>query len=323
MMIACFVRIALVKFMIGLTILTGLLPSIVAAESRTVLAPYKKPTLIAHRGASSAAPEHTLAAYRLALAQGADFVEPDLQLTRDGELVCLHDATLERTTNVETVFPERAQMVRGKSVWPVSQFTLAEIRQLDAGSWKGPEFAGERVPTLQEMMDVVRGRAGIIPETKGPEQYQKLGLEMEAKLMDLLRANQLDQPGADPRTPIIIQSFSERSLRLLREKHGCRLPLVFLFSGDADTPHATRQGLEKIRSFADGIAPHKSTVLACPDLIPDSRALGMSVTIWTFRSGQTGRFSTVREEMTHFLDQLHADALFTDNPDQFPRSASP
>lgn len=291
----------------------------VAAERGTVLRPYERPTLIAHRGASDMAPEHTLTAYRLALRQGADFVEPDLQLTRDGQLVCLHDATLERTTDIETVFPERGREVRGKRVWPVSDFTLAELKRLDAGSWKGAEFAGERIPTLQEMIDVVRGQAGILPETKGPENYQSLGLDMEARLMELLHANQLAQPGADPKTPVMIQSFSETSLRRLREKFACRLPLVFLFSGNGDTPHATRQGLERIRTFADGIGPNKATVLACPNLIADSHGLGMSVTIWTFRKGQAGRFGSAREEMDHFLNQLHADALFTDNPDLFPR----
>src|SRR5215475_1243496 len=97
------------------------------AEKATVLAPYTRPTLIAHRGASWDAPEHTLAAYELALKQGADFVEPDLQITRDGVLVCLHDTTLERTTDVEQLFPDRAQALGGKKTWPVVEFTLAEI----------------------------------------------------------------------------------------------------------------------------------------------------------------------------------------------------
>jgi glycerophosphoryl diester phosphodiesterase len=105
-------------------------------EPPQVFAPYSKPTLIAHRGASGAAPEHTLAAYELALQQGADFVEPDLQLTKDGVLVCVHDTSLERTTNVEEIYPDRATMVNGKQSWPVVEFTLAEISQLDAGCGK-------------------------------------------------------------------------------------------------------------------------------------------------------------------------------------------
>src|SRR5674476_726897 len=93
------------------------------AESPTVLPPYTRPTLIAHRGASWDAPEHTLAAYELALSQGADFVEPDLQLTKDGVLVCMHDTGLERTTDVEQVYPQRVQTVGGKTTWPVAEFT--------------------------------------------------------------------------------------------------------------------------------------------------------------------------------------------------------
>ena len=83
-------------------------------KGQSALAPFNKPTLIAHRGASAYAPEHTLAAYQLAIRQGADFVEPDLQITRDGVLICLHDTTLERTTDVEEKFPDRSKELRGR-----------------------------------------------------------------------------------------------------------------------------------------------------------------------------------------------------------------
>lgn len=116
---------------------------------------------VAHGGASAAAPSHTITAYRLALQEGADFIEPDLQMTRDGVLVCTHDLSLERTTNAEEVFPNHARMVERRGVksmaWPVADFMLEEIRQLDAGSWFDPKFAGEKVPTLQELIDLVRG----------------------------------------------------------------------------------------------------------------------------------------------------------------------
>ena len=96
-------------------------------------AQYAGKTLIAHRGASAYAPEHTLAAYRLALEQGADYVEQDLQVTKDGQLVCLHDLTLERTTNIEALFPDRRRTLnregRALAGWHVSDFTLAEIKQ--------------------------------------------------------------------------------------------------------------------------------------------------------------------------------------------------
>lgn len=289
-----------------------------AEDKPKVFPPYTKPTLIAHRGASFDAPEHTLAAYDLALKHGADFVEPDLQVTKDGVLVCLHDATLERTTDVRTKFPDRGRDVKGKKTWPVADFTLAEVKTLDAGSWKDPKFAGERVPTFQEMIDRVKGKAGIIPETKGPEGYEKLGLGMEKRVMEVLRANGLDRPGADPKTPVVIQSFSADSLKRLRSEHGCTLPLVYLIESPK-SEYATAEGLKEVKAFADGVGPGKAVVRARPGFVADAHALGLSVTVWTFRSGQTGKFDDVRAEMRHFLTELKVDAVFTDNPDRFPR----
>ncbi len=287
-------------------------------KGQSALAPFNKPTLIAHRGASAYAPEHTLAAYQLAIRQGADFVEPDLQITRDGVLICLHDTTLERTTDVEEKFPDRSKELRGRKVWLVSDFTLAEIRLLDAGSWKDIKFAGSRVPTFQEMIDLVRGKAGIIPETKAPETYAALGFDMGKLLMDVLKKNGLDVPGADRDTPVIIQSFSAKSLKELKNSQGCKLPLVFLFSQlDAGDDIA---GLKKIKEFAGGIAPNKALVLARPGIVKQAHDFGMSVTIWTCREGQTGKFPTVKAEMTYLLKELGVDAIFTDNPDQFPRN---
>lgn len=299
-------------------VMTALAGVLVAAQPPRVLPPYAKPTLIAHRGASADAPEHTLAAYRLALDHKADFVEPDLQVTKDGVLVCLHDLTLERTTDVAKVFPDRARVVEGKKTWPVADFTLAEIQKLDAGSWKGDKFVGARVPTFQQMLDLVKGKAGVVPETKAPEVYGKLGLDMEQLLMEALKKNGLDAPGADPKTPVVVQSFSAASLKKLRGDLGCKLPLVFLV-GDPKSEYATAEGLKKVKAFADGVGPSKAVVLDRPAFVRDAHDLGMSVTVWTFRSGQTGKFADVRSEMAHFLRELKVDAVFTDNPDQFPR----
>ena len=297
-------------------ILAGLfLGSPGAGDTPGTLAPYPKPTLIAHRGASGDAPENTLAAYKLALEMGADFVEPDLQMTKDGVLVCLHDTTLERTTDVAKVFPDRAVTARGRKSWPVVDFTLAEVETLDAGSWKAPKFAGERIPTFQKMIDLVKGKAGIIPETKAPETYGKHGLNMERAVMDLLKSNGLDTPGADPKTPVILQSFSANSLKALRKDHACKLPLVFLLGSRS----VSKEQLKEIRAYADGFGPNKAVIEARLEVIDDAHALGLSVTVWTFRSGQTGKFKTVRDEMSHYLKTLKVDALFTDNPDQFPR----
>src|SRR6266850_8499622 len=195
--------------------------------------------LVAHRGASAYAPEHTFESYQLALKQGADFVEQDLQITRDGVLVCLHDLTLERTTNVKEIFPTRVreESVSGAPVrhWYVSDFTLREIKQLDAGSWFDPRFKGARVPTFQEAIDLVRGKAGLYPETKAPEVYGKLGFDMERLLLDALKKNRLGTRSAESHTPVIIQSFSGEGLRKLSSMLDTKLPLVLLINEEART----------------------------------------------------------------------------------------
>lgn len=277
----------------------------------------KAPINIAHRGASAYTPEHTLAAYQLALEMKADFVEPDLQITKDGVLICMHDVTLDRTTNVRTVFPDRSRNVKGKERWLVADFTLAEIKSLDAGSWFNAKFAGEKVPTFQEMLNLVRGKAGIIPETKSPESYESHGLSMEKLVMEFLKTNMLDQPGADPATPVVIQSFSQTSLKKLRAEYGCKLPLLLLYER-ATRDTFSPENLRELKNLVEGVGPSKLLVDQFPNLIKDSHEAGLSVTIYTCRSKQTGNFADVKAEMKHYL-KLGVDAVFTDNPDQFPR----
>jgi glycerophosphoryl diester phosphodiesterase len=273
---------------------------------------------IAHRGASAYAPEHTLAAYRLALAQGADYVEQDLQISKDGVLVCLHDLTLERTTNVEELFPTRAAAgPGGRKTWNVSDFTLQELKTLDAGSWFDAKFAGERIPTFQEAIDLVRGKAGLYPETKGPEVYGSRGFDMEALVLAQLAKNTLE---ADAKTPVIIQSFSAESLRKMRAA-GTTVPLTFLVS-DLDPSRdrwLTDEGLKEVRQFAAGLGPAKALLLSDPTLARRAHAAGLTITPYTFRSAGLPAGRTVKEEMEEFLYRIGVDALFTDNPDQFPR----
>lgn len=284
--------------------------------------PYREKTLIAHRGASAYAPEHTAAAYRLAIEQGADYVEQDLQVTKDGQLVCLHDLTLDRTTNVRDVYPGRSRTLEreGKAVagWHVSDFTLAEIARLDAGSWFAPRFEGERVPTFQQAIDLVRGRAGLYPETKAPEVYGSLGFDMERLVIEALARSGLAEPGADPKTPVFVQSFSAESLKKMRAM-GVKLPLLFLVGeGDADT-WLTRGRMREIRAFADGIGPAKAIVTARPAIVAWAHEAGLSVTPYTFRAAGQPSGKTVEDEMRRFLYGFGVDALFTDNPDRFPR----
>jgi glycerophosphoryl diester phosphodiesterase len=276
---------------------------------------------VAHRGASAYAPEHTLAAYRLAIEQGADFVEQDLAVTKDGVLVCLHDPTLERTTNVEQVFPERSTTVtwEGKTVkaWLANDFTLEEIKRLDAGSWFDPKFAGERVPTFDEAVALVKGKAGLFPELKTPEVYEGREVDFERLVADALDKHRLRGPARDPGTPVILQTFSEASARTLIERK-IGVPVVLLIGNARGWDSAARVRVWKTIGI-QGFGPAKQILLKNPDFVKWAHAEGLTVTPYTFRSSDTGGFAGVREEMEHFLYTLGVDALFTDNPDRFPR----
>ncbi len=280
--------------------------------------------LIAHRGASAYAPEHTTSAYRLAIVQQVDYVEQDLAVTRDGQLICLHDDSLERTTDVASVFPDRFAVGTGGRRGPVKQwiandFTLAEIKQLDAGRWFHDKFAGERVPTWQEAIDLVRATPGMgmYPELKSPPLYTGRGVDMIKLFVESVKKNGMDRPESLRATPMIIQSFDEATIRrLAAELPG--IPRVLLM-GSFPAGGMTDARLRQIKAFADGIAPAKDLIGGQPDVVKRAHDLGLTVTAYTFRSSNAGPFPNVRAEMSHFLSTLGIDALFTDNPDQFPR----
>ena len=280
--------------------------------------------LVAHRGASAYAPEHTMEAYQIALDQGADFIEPDLQLTRDGVLIALHDLTLDRTTNAAEVFPDRfrEELFRGETVrrWYANDFTLEEILRLDAGSWFGKAFQGARIPTLAEVIGLASGQAGIFPETKAPEVYGDRGYDMERLLLAELRQHGLHQKGADPDTPVIIQSFSAESLKILRHELGSELLLTFLISGPESDRWLTAEGLAEIGEFATGIGPTKSLLLEHPDAVELAHEAGLTVIPWTFSARGPDGSTAAEEEMAHFIFDLGVDGLFTNNPDLFPRT---
>jgi glycerophosphoryl diester phosphodiesterase len=294
----------------GVLVLAMVAVGITATEQRKIL--------VAHRGASAYAPEHTIAAYRLAVEQGADYVEQDLGVTQDGVLVCLHDPTLQRTTNVEELFPDRARVENGTRRWYVADFTLAEVKQLDAGSWFGRAFAGERVPTFEEAVALVRGKAGIFPELKAPAVYRERGVDMAPIVARALTAMGLDRKGADPKTPVILQSFDAPALGAMAAAVPT-LDRTFLVDALGDLSWLTDDGLTKVTRFATGVGPSKVLIDRDPTLVARAKARGLTVIPYTFRSSSTGRFASVREEMAHFLTVAGVDGLFTDNPDQFPR----
>ena len=273
---------------------------------------------IAHRGASGSAPEHTAAAYRLAIEQRVDFVEQDLGVTRDNQLVCIHDDTLERTTNVADVFPDRASTIDlpepGRH-WLVNDFTLDELRRLDAGRWFDTRFAGARLLTFQEAIDLVKGKAGLYPELKSPQLYKSRGIDQVKLFVDVIRANGLEKPESLRTTPVIIQSFDEDAVRRVAADLPT-IPRILLIDRDGDVSDAR---LRAVAEYATGVGPHKSLIAARPALVKTSHDLGMTVTSWTFRADEKTSYPNVRDEMAHFLYELGIDALFTNNPDQFPR----
>ena len=287
----------------------------------TVLNANPSKQLIAHRGASGYAPEHTLAAYRLAIEQRADFVEQDLGVTRDGVLICLHDDTLDRVSDVARVFPERSsnETIAGRPGphWIANDFTLDEIRKLDIGTWFDPKFASERIVTWQEAIDLIRTRPGLglYPELKKPPLYTARGIDMVRLFVESIKRNGLDKPDSLRDHPVIIQSFDEEAIRRVANELPS-IPRVLLLNSPADLPEAR---LREIASFATGIAPDKAVLVKNPEIVGLAHAVGLTVTAWTFRADEGTAYPSVRDEMNYFLSTLGIDALFTNNPDQFPR----
>ncbi|KQZ70619.1 glycerophosphodiester phosphodiesterase [Nocardioides sp. Root151] len=221
--------------------------------------------IIDHRGSSGAAPENTLAAIRLAIAQKSEVVENDIQRTSDGELVIVHDTTLARTTDVEQVFPDRAP-------WNVGDFTLAEIKQLDAGSWFAPEFAGERVPTLAEWVNAVGQQAGMLLEPKAPELYPGIEVDIDKELRSLpafQRALRADR--------VVVQSFNHAWLRVYKDL-APDVPVGLLYGSkpsEADIAAAA--------TWAQQVNPALGAIDEAT--VDQVHRAGMEIHVWTVNAG--------------------------------------
>jgi len=280
------------------------------------------PIVIAHRGASGYRPEHTLAAYALAIELGADFIEPDLVATKDGHLIARHEPLLDATTDVaqhpEFAARRSTKNLDGKPVTAffASDFTLAEIKTLRAvqpNEARSKEFDGRyEIPTFEEILDLVtresrqRGRTiGIYPETKHPAFHLALGLPLEDSLLDALQRRALDRADA----PVFIQSFESANLQYLRARTQVRL--VQLFDDDivhydstgtkvaaVRVPHfgdprggVLPRNLNDIAKYAYAIGPWKRHImrdvggatLLKTNLIERAHGAGLRVHAYTFR----------------------------------------
>lgn len=320
-----------------------ILPALALVIGSPVLA---EPLIIAHRGASGERPEHTRAAYQRAIEQGADWIEPDLVISRDGVLIVRHENEIGETTDVATR-PEFAgrrtvKTVDGRPVrgWFAEDFTLAELKTLRARE-RLPElrpantaFDGqEPILTFEAVLDIAAAAGvGVVPELKHPSYFAALGLPMEDAFVAVLERRGLTRADA----PIIVQCFEVGPLQRLRTCIATPLlQLVAADGGPFDRPDltwaamVTPAGLTDIAQYADWIGADTSLIEPAPGaptaLIADAHAAGLKVSAWTFRAEnaflpEADRLGTdpaghgrLRERLARFVG-YGLDAAFTDHP---------
>jgi glycerophosphoryl diester phosphodiesterase len=291
-----------------------------------------KIVVIAHRGASGERPEHTIESYRLAIEEGADYIEPDLVMTRDGVLIARHENEIGGTTDVaqhpEFASRRRTQIIDGESMtgWFTEDFTLSEIKRLRARE-RLSELRPQNVaydgrfgiPTFDEIMHlaVSSNRSaganrpiGVYPETKHPAHFARIGLPLELALLDVLKRHGY----ADPGSRVFIQSFDPNNLRQLRGM--TKLPLVQLLEHELGE-------LGEIAKHADAIGIAK--VLATCEAVQAAHAANLRVHVWTFRAEneflptdlkvgtEAAAHGKLEDEIRRYLDR-GIDGFFVDFP---------
>ena len=285
------------------------------------------PLVIAHRGASGRRPEHTEAAYALALEQGADILEPDLQMSLDGQLIVRHDPYLSTSTDVASrpEFAARAAARNGRTDWWVMDFTADELRTLTARQVfeDRDQSHNDQYPvlTFEDFLDFVSEQQilcdctiPIEPEVKLPELYAAAGLDPLPALIEALEARGLNAEGA----PVILQSFNAAFLQRLRPQ--TPLDLAMLYAGPGEPGYdAGGLTLDEIAAFADGVGAHKGVLLNADGTgtgyLERAHALGLDIHVWTVRDDRTPITGDTVEDELRALYALGVDGVFTDHPD--------
>ena len=306
---------------------------------------YAKKLVIAHRGASGYLPEHTYSGAVMAFASGADFLELDVVMTKDGHLIVMHDLTLNATTNVEEVFPEKNNK-KGKS--QVIDFTLNEIKLLkvhERSSRTGKNAAFPQrfpidsqlfeIPTLDNMINLVKGLSkssgrimGLYIEIKAPEFHKKHNKDPASTLLKMLKHHGFKEAT----DPVFIQSFDSKTLKKLRYQHKTRLRLIQLIGenhwrlSDTDFTYLkSEKGLNEVSKYADGIGPWMNQLVTGVDfsgnfqitnLVKNARRKDLLIHSYTFRADRLPDYvSNFDELLDIFLNEVGVDGIFTDFPD--------
>ena len=232
--------------------------------------------VVAHRGFSGAAPENTLIAFEKAIAIGSDMIELDVHLSRDGEIVVIHDETLERTTN-------------GKGM--VVDHTLKELKKLDAGFSFGPQFAGERIPTLKEVLDLAKGRVPVNIEIKNPTHGKYPIAELTEKaLREVKQAGMMDQ--------VIFSSFNPASLEWIEGKEP-RVWTAFLF-------YRPWNSLRDILGSQEYLVLNLRNIHLTREKVAEIKKAGKQINVYTVNP---------EEEIRQFVD-WGVDGIITNHPDR-------
>ena len=289
------------------------------------------PIIIAHRGASAHLPGHTLEAYALGIDQGADYIEPDLVMTKDNILICRHDRFLSITTDISDheEFADRKVEKEGREDWWAEDFTLTEINTLRSredyphrSKAHDDQYA---IPTFEEVIELAKNKSaetgrtiGIIPEPKQSAQLAALGKDIGTALVDEL--GKAGWQGAD--APVIIQSFEVAVLKMLNEQ--IDVPLVQLTLSktyfDETLPHESFIEIASMPEYADAVGSSRRLIVhddgTVTDLVERAHKLGLEVHAWTLMGDQDSPDGLSPEDETRRMYELGVDAVFADDPAQ-------